>query len=273
MADTEESQIRETERAGQAETARYFRWALPLAAGIALSVGAVWWTITLRHESAPLIRLRDGGRELVVGLDGQPGGLTALPETLREALAQTLRTAKLQIAPEVEVLGRAPGATIPAAETAPSLRVLAPRTTAVPDGTPLLQWTGVPEATGYKIDIVEQTSGALVLSQEVAADAQEWRPIEPLPAGETFAWKVQALRDGAVIAQSAAAARFEVLGAGRLAEWEEWKRLADGSHLLLGVASARAGLLDEAAREFRLLVEENPDSRLAKKLLEQAQSR
>ncbi len=273
MAETEEFQIRETERAGQAETARFFRWAFPLAAGIALSVGAVWWTITLRHESAPLVRLNDSGREVVVGLDGQPNGLAPLPETFREALIQTLRTAKLQIAPEVEALNRAPAATIPAAESATPLRVLAPRGTAVPDGTPLLQWSRTPDATGYKINIVEQTSGALVLSQEVGAETQEWRPTTPLSAGETFAWNVQALRDGVVVAQSAGATRFEVLSAGRLAEWEEWKRLAEGSHLLLGVSAARAGLLHEAAQEFRLLLQENPGSRLAQKLLAQAEIR
>ncbi len=57
------------------------------------------------------------------------------------------------------------------------------------------------------------------------------------------------------------------------AELQEWTRAAGGSHLVLGVAHARAGLLEEAGREFEALVRENPESPLARQLLEQVQSR
>jgi hypothetical protein len=56
------------------------------------------------------------------------------------------------------------------------------------------------------------------------------------------------------------------------AELQEWTRAAGGSHLVLGVAQARAGLLDQSVHEFEALVQENPESPLARQLLEQVQS-
>jgi hypothetical protein len=46
-------------------------------------------------------------------------------------------------------------------------------------------------------------------------------------------------------------------------------RAAGDSHLARGLAAARAGLLDEAATDFRALSAENPDSRIARSFLEQ----
>ncbi|MEP6956629.1 MAG: hypothetical protein ABI883_07370 [Chthoniobacterales bacterium] len=54
-------------------------------------------------------------------------------------------------------------------------------------------------------------------------------------------------------------------------ELEEWTRAAGGSHLVLGVANARAGLREEAEREFRALANQNPGSSLAQKLAAQVQ--
>ena len=44
------------------------------------------------------------------------------------------------------------------------------------------------------------------------------------------------------------------------------------SHLALGVFYAREGMVAEAEREFRILVQNNPGSPRAKKLLGQVQS-
>jgi hypothetical protein len=87
----------------------------------------------------------------------------------------------------------------------------------------------------------------------------------PLPIREVL---VEMLRTGqvplATEVQSSAATD---------AELQEWTRAAGGSHLVLGVTYARAGLLEEAGREFEALVRENPESPLARQLLEQVQSR
>ena len=64
-----------------------------------------------------------------------------------------------------------------------------------------------------------------------------------------------------------------VLSEGKRAELEQWTSSARGSHLVMGVAYARAGLIDDALREFRSLAQQNPESSLARQLLEQVETR
>jgi hypothetical protein len=81
---------------------------------------------------------------------------------------------------------------------------------------------------------------------------------------------VTATADGKEILSPTAAApeaKFAVLGQDEAEELERARLSVPDSHLTLGVLYARAGLLDEAEREFRLLVEANPKSPAASKLL------
>lgn len=156
--------------AAEAESAGFFRWALPAAAGVALGVGLVWWSFTLHQERKPFTQLRDGAATMVIDEQGNSPAFHDLPPDLHEVVEETLRT------------------------------------------------------------------GAV-----------------PMPA------KIRA--------------RAGVAEELRRHELEEWKRIAGDSHLLLGIANARAGLRDDALREFRLLAEQNPQSSLARKLLENAGAR
>ncbi len=156
--------------------ARFFRWALPLAVAIAVTVGGTWWSITLRQVREPLARLRDGKREIVVAADGRSGAFRSLPPAMRDSLAETLRSGKIPIPPTVNMRGA--------------------------DGS--ASWQELPES--------------------------------------------------------------------RRAELDEWTRAAGGSHLILSMANARAGLLDVAERELRALSEQNPASPLVRQLLEQVEA-
>ena len=60
---------------------------------------------------------------------------------------------------------------------------------------------------------------------------------------------------------------------GKELEVDAAQRAAGDSRLALGVIYARAGLLDEAEREFRALLEENPASATAQKLLRDVRAR
>lgn len=157
--------------ANRAESARFPRWMLPLAAGVSLAVGGLWWSITFRQMNAPRTTLLDGGREIVIASNGRAAALRGLPGPMQDALAETMRTGKIVIAPE------------------------------------------------------------------------------------------------------ATSARSQALAAGKAAELDEWMHSAGTSHLLRGLGNARAGLVEEAAREFRILVQDNPDSPLARQLLEQVETR
>ena len=260
----------------QSDAAAFPRWIFPLAAAVVLSGAAMWWVTSSRFGAAEFVKLRDGERVIAFGEDGRSQALAALPQPVADAVAETIRTGRVVISPEVTALVGQTGTLAGAGEKQTELRVLEPVGTAVRDARPRFRWSAAPGVSGYTINVMEETSGALVVSQQLPPDATEWQPPEALPAGELYQWEVQALRDGAVVANSPKPpepeARFQVLSEAKLAELEEAKRASNGSHLVMAIANARAGLLDEALREFRLLTEQNPDAELPRRLLEQLEA-
>ena len=68
-------------------------------------------------------------------------------------------------------------------------------------------------------------------------------------------------------------AKFRVLDAARANELAQARRVYASWRLVLGLLHARAGLLDEAEREFRALREANPNSELAHRLLKQVRTK
>jgi hypothetical protein len=187
-----------------------------------------------------------------------------------------IRSGRIELDPEVAAMIGQRGTLAGPQEAESGLRVIEPVGTAVRDFRPRFRWTTAPDASGYQINVVEETSGALVASEQLPPSATEWQPREPLAAGEAYQWEVQAVRDGSVIANSPTPpdpeARFRVLTAAKLADLDEVKRASGGSHLVMGVANARAGLIDEAIREFQLLREQNPDAELPRRLLAQLEA-
>jgi hypothetical protein len=223
-----------------------------------------------------LVNLRDGGRVIAFGNDGRSPALAGLPESVRGDVSQAIRTGRVDLTPDVTALIGRLGTLAGPAESETEFRVLEPIGTTVRDARPQFRWAAAPAASGYEIHIVEETSGAVVATEQLPSSATEWQPPSPLPAGEVYQWQVQALRDDAVIASSPKPpepeALFHVLSEAKLAELEEARRASNGSHLVMGVANARAGLIDEALREFRLLSEQNPDAELPRQLLEQLEA-
>jgi lipopolysaccharide biosynthesis regulator YciM len=67
--------------------------------------------------------------------------------------------------------------------------------------------------------------------------------------------------------------KLEVLEQAKIAEIDNAKRSYAKSHLIMGIIYADAGLLDNAEREFNMLLKENPQSLLARKLLRSVKSK
>lgn len=96
-----------------------------------------------------------------------------------------------------------------------------------------------------------------------------WTP-PPLKRGGVYSWQVKAVKDGREFISPrppASQAKFRVLDSATLNELQQARRAYGSSHLLLGLLYARAGLLDEAEREFGALQKANPDSAQARRLL------
>jgi hypothetical protein len=112
------------------------------------------------------------------------------------------------------------------------------------------------------------------VAQSPPLSQTEWTLALPLARGGTFLWEVTTTVDGNTITVSAAPApraQFRVVEAEKLAALTKLQQQQPASHLALGLGYARLGLLNDGEREFRQLVNENPDSAIARKLLRTVQ--
>ncbi|HEX7956173.1 MAG TPA: hypothetical protein VF508_04475, partial [Pyrinomonadaceae bacterium] len=111
-----------------------------------------------------------------------------------------------------------------------------------------------------------------VVAESGPTRATEWTPPAPLARGQTYYWQVTAtLADGGEVISPrtpAPRAKFRVLEETAAEELRRLEESSPDSHLARGVLFARAGLVEEAAAEFRKLVTLNPRSPVARKLLQ-----
>lgn len=253
------------------------RWALPLAATIAVTTIVVWLSLGSPRLPKKTVTLRDGGRDLVIYADGQSEALRDLPESLRASIAKTVNGEGLTIPPGISALAGQTQTLAARVEGEKGYRLLEPVATAVCFVRPHFRWTAVPNASGYRLHIAEEKTGRLLLSESIAGNQNGWTPANPLPSGETYQWAVEALRGDDVIARAPAPpepeAKFTILSETECAALDVVKKRCGGSHLAIGVADAQFGLLDEAAAEFRILEKENPESKIPARLLDQVEAR
>jgi hypothetical protein len=62
-------------------------------------------------------------------------------------------------------------------------------------------------------------------------------------------------------------AKFSVLDRNKFNEIERARKAYSSSHLVLGTIYAKAGLINEARREFRALLDANPESQISRRIL------
>jgi hypothetical protein len=222
----------------------------------------------------PAIRvaLDDGGRRVTLDSTGRLEGLPPLSTEVQDAVRAALDHGRVDTAPVLAGLIGARGTLLgPAAGTVFSLS--SPLGTLVEDDRPTLRWQALPGADGYSVAVFDSDFRAVDRSPRLRGT--EWRVPQPLARGATYSWQVTATKDGKeVLAPDAASAeaRFRVLSVAEAEGLAQARREYAGSHLVLGILYARAGLLDDAERELRALVRANPDSPAARDGLRRVES-
>lgn len=214
--------------------------------------------------------LKDGGRRVVLNSAGELVGLGWLAPSqavaVRNALSRghvTTPEALAGLKREQETL-LGDGAGADGASFSPSH----PVGVIVESPRPRFAWQPLAGATRYVIDIYDQTFSKVVTSGDLTQTA--WSPPNDLKRDATYSWEITAYTSGGPVrtpAPPAPEARFKVLGQAWARELRRAKRVTPRSHLALGVLYARAGLLDQAEREFELLAAANPHSKAVQKLL------
>jgi hypothetical protein len=218
--------------------------------------------------AAPLLALNDNGGRIIVDRQGNLGGLEAMSQAEQQAIRKALLTERLDAPASLAELKGKDGRLMGGGE-GNSFYVTGPAATVVADGRPTFRWRALEGATRYTVRIYDTnfnlagTSDALTVTQ--------WKPTRALPPGKIYTWQVTAMRqEGEVVAPAPPApeARFKVLDGAQAVELKRSLAAGRGSHLARGVIYTRAGLLDEAEREFDALLKTNPQSRVARRLRE-----
>lgn len=233
------------------------------------------------REQPVLVTLRDNGRAVTLGADGRifvEGKPLPAQDRFGNTVATALRTGKADIAPVAAELMRVATATalrggsglqtdgIPFALTAP-LDVV------VESSSPTFRWKPLGPDARYTVRVYDASYNEVASSDPRPLTATEWTPEAPLQRGGVYTWRVTARTDGReVISPTVPApeARFRVLD---VASAEQIRRFrADAAYrnspLRLGLLYARLGLVSEAREQFARLVQDNPDSLTARRLLE-----
>ena len=219
-------------------------------------------------EKERLYALSDG--DLKVDERGNLQGAQNLSPATRELVRQSLKSGNVSFARDslggvggVLMGENNPDGGVPFGLETPVGKV-------VRENQPLLRWKLFKNAENYSVAVVDDKFNVVATSGKI--NSTSWKPSKPLPRGANYSWQVTAiLKDGTeTVSPSAPApqARFRVLEANLNDEIARLEKSANRSHLALGVLYAKAGMKQEARSEFEKLVKENPNSPLARKLLQ-----
>ncbi len=220
-----------------------------------------------------LIVLNDGNSRLELDENGNLIGLDAPQYEGKIKSALTAQT--VEISPDIKKLKSASGVLMGNAEPGVKFALSNPIGKIIQTDRPQFRWESLKDAESYTVSIYDEKFNKIATSEPLRKSV--WTINAPLKRGQIYQWQVTAvLKNGEEInspARPAPDAKFKVLDAVKAKEIEQAKKRYAGSHLLLGIVYANAGLLDEATSEFQMLLKKNPKSEPAQKLLRQVQSK
>lgn len=220
-----------------------------------------------------LIVLKDGNSRLELDENGNLKGLDAPQYEGKIKAALTAQT--VEISPDIKTLKSAGGILMGNADGGVPFALSNPIGKIIQTARPQFRWQPLKDAESYTVNIYDENFNKIAASEPLRNN--QWTIDTPLKRGKIYQWQVTAaLKTGEEIKspiRPAPDAKFKVLDAAKANEIEQARKRYRNSHLLIGILYANAGLLDEAAGEFQMLLKKNPKSDLARKLLRKIQSK
>lgn len=211
-------------------------------------------SVPVQPEPAPVVaQLNDG----------------AVPPAYQELVRKALTSQRIERSSQLQGLTRPPSSLMGANEKG-GFSVLAPAGVVLMSDRPAFRWSRLEGATAYVVEVYDSQFKRVAASPELTT--LSWSATQSLSRGQVYSWQVKALKDGQEVTvprPPAPQAKFRVVDQGSFAEISRAKRAYGSSHLTLALLYAKAGLLNEAEQELRLLQKANPQSEIVKKLLRQ----
>jgi len=225
------------------------------------------------ETAAPLVaELNDGDGRVTLDQAGKLSGVDQLPAGYQRMVLESLTSQRLEKSALLQGLKRPASSLMSGNEPGNQFSVLGPVGNVVQSDRPTFHWSSLAGATGYVVEVYDEAFNPVATSPQLATNS--WTS-SSLKRGRIYSWQVKAVKDGQEFISPrppASQAKFRVLDAASVSELQQARRAYGSSHLVLGLLYARAGLLDEAEKEFRALQKANPDSALARRLLGQVRS-
>jgi anti-sigma factor RsiW len=220
-----------------------------------------------------LVRLIDNNREIRLNQDGKLTGLDEFDESAQRMARAALAGENLTKPGVLNDLRSPPINLLGGPSSDSVFELISPLGRVVSEQRPTLSWQRLSGAADYVVSVFDANFNRVVQSPRLSKPV--WILSTPLPRGQTYSWEVTAVKDDKEITAPIAPApraQFRIIEADKLNALTKLKGQKPVSHLALGLMYARFGLIDDAEKEFRRLVKENPDSEAAKKLLHTVQA-
>jgi hypothetical protein len=190
--------------------------------------------------------------------------------TLGSAAPSAPEPEQLRTPPELAALIGKQGTMLGASREAPSFTLRSPVGTFVEETRPTFRWQSLSGAREYKVTVFNAQLNLIETSPQL--HSTEWKSSIPLKRRQVYLWQVTATRDLEQVVSPvppAAEAKFKIISEAQATELNELKRDGGQSHYALGLAYARAGVLDQAEQELTLVPDSDPAHAPAQKYLAQ----
>jgi len=217
-------------------------------------------------NTGQVVELIDGDNRVALNSDDKLSGLEAAPAQTQNEVIAALKSGRVGSPSSIAELKGRSGRLMGAGTS--DYGLLNPVATAVESRTPIFRWRAIDGAESYVVTIYGSDAKKIAASEVLTGT--KWRLNRPLERGRIYTWQVRATRKGEEVLMpppAAAEAKFRILDTTKAEELAQIRQREPRSHLVLGIAYANAGLLDDSARELRKLVAANPKSSVAKSLL------
>jgi anti-sigma factor RsiW len=216
-----------------------------------------------------IAQLNDGEGAIVLDREGKLSGADHLPPDYQSMLKEALTNQRIEKSPLLKGLVRPSSSLMSGDKQGNTFSVLEPVGTVLLSDRPTFRWSRLDGATGYVVEVYDGQFNLVATSPQLTEHS--WAAPKSLKRGRVYGWQVKAIKEGQEFKSPrppAPQAKFRILDQAKANELAQARRAYASSHLALGLLYAQAGLLEEAQQEFRALQKANPDSEIARRLLE-----
>jgi anti-sigma factor RsiW len=177
---------------------------------------------------------------------------TALRDDEKTIVDAAIAARRVDIPADARALAGSVGQLLGGTAASAAMLPMSPSGTFVATASPQFSWQPVGGAASYRVAVFDAAFRELASSGPLTKTS--WTPASPLPVSVPLAWQVTArMADGSEVLAPLPPrpeARFSVIDAATAAKIAELRTRLSDQPLALGILLAKAGLIDEAAREL-----------------------